>query len=69
MLALKFSRTGRPAATALPAKGITDHGQRFFTNFIKQTGVRRFINFSDDEHAMVALKEAAAATTSKRGPS
>ena len=60
MLVLKFSHSGRPAATALPAKGVTDYGQRFFTRFIKETGVRRFINFSDNEHAMVALKDAAA---------
>ena len=60
MLALKFSRSSRPAATALPAKGVTEYGQKFFTRFIKEAGVRRFINFSDNEHAMVALKDAAA---------
>ena len=39
---------------------MTEYGQKFFTRFIKETGVRRFINFSDNEHAMVALKDAAA---------
>ena len=38
MLALKFSRSGRPAATALPAKGVTGYGQKFFTRFVKSTG-------------------------------
>ena len=33
---------------------------KFFAGFIQQTGVRRFINKSDGEPAMKALKDAAA---------
>ena len=60
MLVLKFSRSGRISATALPAKAMTDYGVKFFRNFILSTGIRRFVNFSDSENAMVSLKEAAA---------
>eukprot|EP00971_Amphidinium_carterae_P323149 6422157-Amphidinium_carterae.1 len=60
MLAVKFSRSGRIAATALEQKGVTAYGVKFFARFIQQTGVKRFINASDGERAMVALKEAAA---------
>lgn len=60
MLALKFSRSKRVAATALPSKGVTELGCKFFSNFIKMTGVRRFINFSDGENAIKSLKEEAA---------
>lgn len=49
MLALKFSRAKRVAATALPQKSVSDLGGKFFANFIKMTGVKRFINFSDGE--------------------
>ena len=59
-LALKFSRSKRLAATALPAKGVTEYGTKFFARFIEQTGIRRFINHSDNERAIVALKTAAA---------
>ena len=60
MLALKFSRSGRMAATALEQKGLTQHGVKFFAGFIQQTGVRMFVNKSDGEPAMKALKDAAA---------
>ena len=60
MLALKFSRSKRLAATALPRKGVSDLGCKFFANFIKMTGVKRFVNFSDGEPAIKSLKEAAA---------
>ena len=60
MLALKFSRSERMAATALEQKGLTQCGVKFFAGFIQQTGVRMFINMSDGEPAMKALKEAAA---------
>ena len=60
MLALKFSRSGRKAAMALEQKGLTRYGVKFFAGFIQQTGVRRFINKSDGEPAMKALKDAAA---------
>ena len=60
MLALKFSRSGRIAATQLEKKGVTAYGVKFFGRFIQQTGVRRFINVSDGEPAMKALKEASA---------
>ena len=60
MLAVKFSRSGRIAATALEQKGLTQYGVKFFAGFIQQTGVRRFINRSDGEPAMKALKDAAA---------
>ena len=58
MLALKFSMSGTMAATALEQKGLTQYGVKFF--FIQQTGVRMFINKSDGEPAMKALKDAAA---------
>ena len=53
MLALKFSRSGRIAATAL------EQGE-VLAGFIQHTGVRRFINKSDGELAMKSLKDAAA---------
>ena len=60
MLILKFSRSGRIAATALEGKGDTEHGAKFFKRFIEETGVKRFINFSDNEPAMLFLKNKAA---------
>ena len=60
MLALKFSRSGRMAARVLEQKGLTQYGVKFFADFIQQTGVRMFINKSDGEPAMKALKDAAA---------
>ena len=57
---LNFSRSGRMAAAALEHKGLTHYGVKFFAGFIQQTGVRMFINKSDGEPAMKALKEAAA---------
>ena len=60
MLALKFSRSGRIAATTLEQKGLTQYGVKFIAGFIQQTGVRRFINKSHGEPAMKALKDAAA---------
>ena len=59
MLALKNSRSKRLAATALPSKGVTEFGVKFFAEFIADSGLRKFINFSDGEHSMVALKNAA----------
>ena len=59
MLALRFSRSGRMAATALEQKGLTQYGVKFFAGFIQQTGVRRFINKSD-EPSVKALNDAAA---------
>ena len=47
MLALKFSRSGRISATALPKKGVTEFGTKFFAKFISRTGVKSFVNFSD----------------------
>ena len=60
MLVMKYSRSGRLAATALPAKGVTDFGVKTFKHFIQSTGVRSFVNMSDNENSIVALKEAAA---------
>ena len=56
---MKFSRSGRIAATALEQKGLTQYGVKFFAYFIQQIGVRRFINWSDGELAKV-LKDGAA---------
>eukprot|EP00975_Prorocentrum_lima_P035320 7418074-Prorocentrum_lima.AAC.1 len=58
MLLLKFSRSKRMAATALPQKGLTAFAVKFFARFLEETGVRRFINHSDNEPAILALKEA-----------
>ena len=60
MLALKFSRSKRIAATALPYKGLTEYGVKAFARFIQSTGVREFTNHSDGEPALKALKDAAA---------
>ena len=60
MLALKFSGSGRMASTALEQKGLTQYGVKFFAGFIQEAGVRRFVNKSDGEPAMKALKYAAA---------
>ena len=43
----------------LEQKGLTQYGVKFFAGFIQQT-VRMFINKSDGEPAMEALKDAAA---------
>ena len=60
MLALKLSRPGRLAATALEQQGLTQYGVKFMALFIQQTGVRKLINASDGEHAMKSLEEVAA---------
>ena len=60
MLALKFSSSGRMAATALEQQGLTQYGVKFFAGFIGQTGVRILINKRDGEPAMKALNDAAA---------
>jgi hypothetical protein len=60
MVALKNSRSGRIGATALEQKGVTEFGVKFCARFMQQTGLRKFVNFSDGEPAMKALKEAAA---------
>ena len=59
MLALTFSRSGRVTATASEQKGLTQYGVKFFAGFFQQTGIQRFINKSDGELAMKALKDAA----------
>ena len=58
--ALKFSRSGRIAATALEKKGLSQYGVQLFAGFIRQTGVRGFINNCDGEPATKVLKDAAA---------
>ena len=58
MLAVKFSRSSRIAATALEQKSLTQYEVNFFAGFIQQTGVRRFVNRSDGESAMKALTDA-----------
>ena len=60
MLALKFSRSGRMAATALEQRGLTQYGVKFFAGFIQQTWVRMFINETDGKPVMKASKGAAA---------
>ena len=60
MLAMKFSRSKRIRATALPFKGVTEYGVKAFAGFIQATGVRSFVNFSDGEPALKALKVMAA---------
>ena len=54
------------AATALEQKGLTQYGVKFFAGFIQQPWVRKFINKSDGEPAMKALKEAAAKALPRR---
>eukprot|EP00972_Heterocapsa_arctica_P020289 2994021-Heterocapsa_arctica.AAC.1 len=58
-LAVKFSRSKRIASTALEQKGMKEYGVKFWGNFVRQTGVKRFINHSDAEPSMNALKGAA----------
>ena len=41
-------------------KGLTQYAVKFFAGFIQQTGVQMFINKSDGEPTMKALKDAAA---------
>ena len=60
MLAVRFSRSGRFAATALSSKGVTRFGVENFARFIEETGIKRFINFSDNEPSILALTDAAA---------
>ena len=59
-MAVKFRWSGHIAATALEQKGLTQYGLLFFARFVQQTEVRRFINASDGEHSMKALKGPAA---------
>ena len=49
-------RSGRMAGTALRQKGLTKNGVKFFARFIQETGVRMFINKSDEEPVMKAFK-------------
>ena len=62
MLAMKFSRSKRIGATALHFKGVTEYGVKASARFIQSTGVRSFVNFSDGEPALKALKDIAART-------
>ena len=59
-VAFKLSRSGRLAATALPAKGATEFGVKLFALQTQSIGARSFINHSDGENAVKVLKEAAA---------
>ena len=56
MLAMKFGRTKKLGAVALPNKETGDFAKRFFANFVKSTGVKSFINHSDNENALLSLK-------------
>jgi len=58
-LALKFSRSGRIAATSLQNKGSTPLGVKFITRFVKETGVKRVVFHSDNEPALLSLRSAA----------
>ena len=62
MLAMKISRSKRIGATALPFIGVAEFGVKTFACFIQSTGVRRFVNHSDGEPALKALKDMAART-------
>eukprot|EP00972_Heterocapsa_arctica_P098139 14481429-Heterocapsa_arctica.AAC.1 len=57
-LAVKFSRSKRIAATALEQKGVTEYGVKFFGNSVRQTVVKRFVNHSNGEPPINALKGA-----------
>ena len=59
MLALNLLKSKRIAATALPRNEVADIGVKFFVRFIDKTGVQRFINFRNNEPAILALKGAA----------
>ena len=60
MLVVKSTRSGRVSATALESKGVTAHAVRFFAEVMMRTGLRKFINFSDNESSLLLLKAAAA---------
>ena len=60
MLVVKSTRSGRISATALEQKGVTAHGVRFMAEVMVRTGLRKFINFSDNESSLLLLKAAAA---------
>ena len=60
MIVAKFTRSGTIAATALEAKGITGYGVRWFAGFLGRLGLQHVVNFSDNEAALVALKNQAA---------
>ncbi|CAK0904033.1 unnamed protein product, partial [Prorocentrum cordatum] len=59
-LIIKSSRSGRLYATSIPAKGVAEYSVRFFGNTVHGNGLKKYINHSDNEPALVALKEAAA---------
>lgn len=59
-LAMKSSKSGRLGATALPSKATEEFAVQFASRFMAETGHRRFLNCSDNEPAIVSLKEAAA---------
>ena len=56
MLVMRFSRSKRIGATALPFKGVTEFGTKAFARFIQSTGVRHFVSHSDGEPALKAFR-------------
>ena len=56
-LALKSCPSGRLHALALPSKDNAPYTQKAFQRFVEEAGFKRFVNFSDNEPALLALKD------------
>ena len=57
-LVVRCDRTRRTWATALPQKGVTPFSTNWFCSIVREAGWKRMILFSDNEPALVALKQA-----------
>ena len=59
-LVVKDERTQMVAATFVDSKGATPYAVKFAAAFLKKLGYRKVVLKSDEEHSIMALKEAAA---------
>ena len=67
ILVLKDKQSKAFAASYVPAKGCEPFATKFFAAFVQRMGHREFINKSDGEHSLKALKEKAAEVAGARG--
>ena len=56
IIVIRDRRTKAYAATTVKAKGNDEYAVKFFAGFLQQLGYQRFINKSDNERSLVALK-------------
>ena len=65
ILVLKDKRSGTLSASFVPAKGRDPFAVKFFRAFVEQMGHPEFINRSDGERSLLALKSEAVKETGK----